>query len=49
MRQIRLEAVASAVPEPATWATMLIGFGAVGHSMRKRSTKGRRGVVALGG
>ena len=26
----------SAVPEPATWAFMLIGFGAVGYSMRKR-------------
>lgn len=28
--------VASAVPEPGTWAMMLIGFGAVGYSMRKR-------------
>ena len=28
--------VPSAVPEPATWAFMLIGFGAVGYSMRKR-------------
>ena len=25
-----------AIPEPATWAFMLIGFGAVGYSMRKR-------------
>ncbi len=23
------------IPEPATWAMMLIGFGAVGHAMRK--------------
>ena len=29
-------AAISAVPEPATWAFMLIGFGAVGYSMRKR-------------
>ena len=28
---------ASAVPEPATWAMMLIGFGAVGYSLRRRS------------
>jgi hypothetical protein len=28
-------AVGSAVPEPATWAMMLFGFGAVGFSMRR--------------
>lgn len=26
----------AAVPEPATWALMLLGFGAVGMSMRRR-------------
>ena len=26
----------SAVPEPATWAMMLLGFGAVGFAMRRR-------------
>src|SRR5574338_22551 len=28
--------VAAAVPEPATWATMLLGFGLVGGAMRRR-------------
>jgi hypothetical protein len=36
VRQIRLDAV-SAIPEPTTWAMMLVGFGAVGYSMRKRT------------
>ncbi|WP_428332922.1 PEPxxWA-CTERM sorting domain-containing protein [Novosphingobium sp.] len=27
----------SAVPEPSTWAMMLVGFGLVGFGMRKRS------------
>jgi hypothetical protein len=27
---------ASAVPEPATWAMMLLGFGAIGLAMRRR-------------
>jgi len=28
--------VSSAVPEPATWALMLLGFGMAGYAMRKR-------------
>lgn len=42
---LNLEAAftASAVPEPATWLLMLIGFGAIGFSMRSRS----RGRIAL--
>ena len=37
VRQIRLDEVgANPVPEPATWAMMLLGFGAVGFQMRRR-------------
>ncbi len=31
----------NAVPEPSTWAMMLLGFGAVGFSIRRRGTKPR--------
>ena len=27
---------AAAVPEPSTWAMMLVGFGALGCAMRRR-------------
>jgi hypothetical protein len=30
------EAAAAAVPEPATWAMMLLGFGAIGCALRRR-------------
>ena len=32
----RSSIAAAAVPEPATWAMMLIGFGAAGYSLRRR-------------
>ncbi len=34
-------AAAGAIPEPATWAMMLFGFGAVGYSMRRRKVEYR--------
>lgn len=30
--------VSGAVPEPATWAMMILGFGAVGGAMRRRQS-----------
>ncbi|MFD1786733.1 FxDxF family PEP-CTERM protein [Sphingomonas floccifaciens] len=34
-------AAGSAVPEPATWAMMLLGFGLVGATMRRRAATAR--------
>ena len=31
--------IVSAVPEPGTWAMMLLGFGAIGFTMRRRQSK----------
>jgi hypothetical protein len=31
-----------AVPEPSTWAMMLLGFGAMGMAMRRRRRSGTR-------
>jgi hypothetical protein len=34
------QAPVAAVPEPSTWAMMLLGFGAIGASMRHRRQRG---------
>ena len=36
LRQIMVLPQAPAVPEPATWAMMILGFGAIGYSLRRR-------------
>jgi hypothetical protein len=43
IRQVRIipsEGPGSSVPEPATWAMMLLGFGAAGVAMRRSRRKG---------
>ena len=40
-----LTVVNSAVPEPATWALMLLGFGGMGFSMRRNRSR-RRTLIA---
>jgi len=43
VRQIRLDDVAvGAVPEPATWAMMLIGFAGIGMSLRRARRRNGR-------
>lgn len=38
LKQVRLDiGTVRAVPEPATWAMMLLGFGGIGFSMRRRA------------
>lgn len=36
LKQVRIDTTVAAVPEPATWVMMLIGFGAMGYSVRRR-------------
>jgi hypothetical protein len=40
-------AVGAAVPEPATWAMMLLGFGLLGLSGARLSRRGRRHPIGL--
>jgi len=34
-----ISTAAEPVPEPGTWALLLVGFGALGFAMRRRKTK----------
>lgn len=36
----------AAVPEPSTWATLLLGFGAIGFSMRRRRARAQLAQLA---
>jgi hypothetical protein len=39
---LNVQPVRGAVPEPGTWAMMLLGFGAIGMATRRRGTKNAR-------
>lgn len=41
------ENVVAAVPEPGTWAMMILGFGAVGGVMRRRATAAKASRMKL--
>jgi hypothetical protein len=36
IRQVRIGGITAVIPEPATWAMMLMGFGAAGATLRAR-------------
>lgn len=38
---VTIAAVAAVVPEPATWGLFILGFGAIGASLRRRSSQTR--------
>ena len=38
MKQLRVVLAAGAVPEPATWTMMLLGFAGIGFALRRRKT-----------
>lgn len=38
---VRIGGISAAVPEPSTWALMLLGFGAVGYSLRRKKAQVR--------
>jgi hypothetical protein len=40
---VTIAALASGVPEPATWALTILGFGLVGGVMRRQRRKVRLG------
>jgi hypothetical protein len=49
LRQLRIGGIVTAstpaIPEPATWGMMLLGFGAIGAAMRrKKATAGKSRV-----
>ncbi|MEY2883272.1 MAG: motif, partial [Pseudomonadota bacterium] len=44
LRVTRVRYLVGQVPEPATWAMLLIGFGATGAALRRR----RKAVFATG-
>jgi hypothetical protein len=41
-----LNSFSSGVPEPSTWAMLLLGFGGVGFGAYRRTKKGSPAIVA---
>jgi hypothetical protein len=41
IRQVRIIPIGSSVPEPATWAMMILGFGAAGAAIRRNRKTSR--------
>jgi len=47
LTSLSVNTVAAPVPEPATWALLIVGFGGIGMAMRRRSSPAM-GVARLG-
>jgi hypothetical protein len=43
---LTVSSIAASVPEAATWTTMVIGFGAIGFAMRRRSSARKTASIA---
>lgn len=46
-RSLYAMAIGGAVPEPATWALLILGFGAVGGALRRRTAKSTASRASL--
>jgi hypothetical protein len=46
LEQVQSDVPSEGVPEPATWAMMLVGFGAIGAALRVQRRRASRVVVA---
>jgi len=38
---------AGGVPEPSTWAMMLLGFGGIGMAMRRSRRRGKQSLMQI--
>jgi len=47
--QFRLGGVTTAVPEPAVWSLLMLGFGAIGMALRRRKASDRSARLSMRG
>jgi hypothetical protein len=47
VKQISFEPAAHSVPEPATWALMLVGFGGIGMALRRSRRRSKQNLMQI--